>query len=139
MEETKVHQPIISVVMPVYNAESYLEEAIESVVSQTFKDFEFIIIDDGSSDNSLEIIKKFSKNDNRIFYISRENKGIIHSLNEGLNKSSGLYIARMDADDVSYPKRLEIQYNFMVENKLDICGGDYISIGQDGLIKNSYD
>jgi glycosyltransferase involved in cell wall biosynthesis len=138
MEESKTHQPIISVVMSVYNAELYLEEAIESVISQTFKDFEFIIIDDGSSDSSLKIIQKFSSRDNRIVCISRKNKGIIHSLNEGLNASSGLYIARMDSDDISCPERLEIQYKFMVENKLDICGGDYISIDRDGLPKNLY-
>ena len=138
MKETKTHRPVISVVMSVYNAESYLEEAIKSITSQTFKDFEFIIIDDGSSDSSLEIIQKFSSKDNRIVCISRKNKGIIYSLNEGLNASNGSYIARMDSDDVSYPERLEMQYKFMVENKLDICGGDYISIDRDGLPKNSH-
>jgi glycosyltransferase involved in cell wall biosynthesis len=131
-------QCTISVVMPVYNAETYLEEAIDSVLNQTFEDFEFVIIDDGSNDRSLKIIQQFSSKDDRIIYITRKNKGIIYSLNEGLNASSGLYIARMDADDISCPERLERQYKFMVENKLDICGGDYISIDQNGLVKNTH-
>jgi glycosyltransferase involved in cell wall biosynthesis len=139
MEETKAQQPIISVIMPVYNAELYLEEAINSIISQTFKNFEFIIIDDGSSDDSLKIIQKYADRDSRIICISRENKGIIYSLNEGLNISNGQYVARMDADDISYPERLEAQYIFMMESKLDVCGGDYISINKDGLFVDSHD
>jgi glycosyltransferase involved in cell wall biosynthesis len=139
MEKAKLNQPIISVLMPVYNAELYLEEAIKSIINQTFENFEFIIIDDGSTDDSLKIIQKYEDKDSRIICISRENKGIIYSLNEGLNISSGQYIARMDADDISYPDRLEAQYLFMLENKLDVCGGDYISINKDGLLIDAHD
>jgi|TARA_B110000879_G_scaffold97898_1_gene133283 glycosyltransferase involved in cell wall biosynthesis len=139
MQETKSHQPIISVVMPVYNAEFYLEEAITSILNQTYKNFEFIIIDDGSNDNSLEIIQKASSKDSRIICISRENKGIIYSLNEGIKLSKGSYIARMDADDISYPDRFEEQYKFMLDNNLDICGGNYISINKDGLFKKLHE
>lgn len=112
----------ISVVMSVYNGEKYLREAIESILNQTFRDFEFIIIDDGSTDRSLEIIKEFEQKDNRIKIISRKNKGLIYSLNEGIKLARGEYIARMDADDISKINRLEKQIKYMQENDLDICG-----------------
>ena len=123
--------------MPVFNAGLYLEECIKSVLRQSLANFEFLIINDGSTDNSLKIIKKFQKIDDRIICITRENKGLIYSLNEGINLSKGAYIARMDADDVCYPERLEEQYDFMKKNHLDICGGDYQVICEKGLpIKN---
>ena len=123
---------IISVVMPIYNAELYIEECIESVLKQSFKNFEFIIINDGSTDKSLAMIKKFMNIDERIILLSRENKGLIFSLNEGLYLSKGKYIARMDGDDICFPDRLRLQYDFMVKNQLDICGGDYFIICEKG-------
>jgi glycosyltransferase involved in cell wall biosynthesis len=122
----------ISVIMPVYNAEKYLEEAIESVLNQTYKNFEFIIINDGSIDKSLEIIYKYQKKDKRIVLINRKNKGLITSLNEGIEKSSGSYIARMDADDISLAKRFERQIKLMELENLDICGGHFLSINNFG-------
>lgn len=139
MRKTKTHCPAISVVMTVYNGEKYIEEAMHSMLAQTFKNFEFIIIDDGSNDKSLSLIKEFSRKDTRISYISRENKGSIYSLNQALDKSKGCYIAKMDADDVSYPQRLSKQYSFMEANDLDICGGDFISINREGLFQDSYE
>lgn len=118
--------PEVSVIMPVYNAELYLDAAIKSILKQTYENFEFIIINDGSSDKSLEIIKKYK--DKRIVLISRENKGIISSLNEGIESAKGKYLARMDADDISLPHRLEKQVEFIEQNKLDVCGGDFIII-----------
>jgi len=103
--------PKISVVMSVYNAERYLREAIESILNQTFTDFEFIIINDGSTDNSLEIIRSY--NDERIKIINQSNMGLAKALNNGIKIAKGKYIARMDADDISMPERLEIQYDFM--------------------------
>jgi len=123
-----MNNPIISVILSVYNAEQYLKEAIESILNQTYKDFEFIIIDDGSKDNSLNIIKYFQNNDNRILVISRENKGLIASLNEGINIASGKYIARMDADDISLPKRLEEQLRYMQEHEDVIVCGSFIEL-----------
>ena len=108
--------------MSVYNGEKYLSEAIESVLNQTYKDFEFIIINDGSSDSSLEIIKKYQNQDERIVLISRENKGLVASLNEGIEKAKGKYIARMDADDICLSTRFEEQIEYMEKNKLDLCG-----------------
>lgn len=129
--------PIISVVMPVYNAENYLDEAIESILNQTYQDFEFIIINDGSEDKSLEIIEKYQKQDKRIVLISRENKGLIESLNEGIEKASGKYIARMDADDISLPERFEKQINLMIKEKIDICGGHYFIIDENNRYLSS--
>ena len=126
--------PMISVVMSVYNGEKYLDEAIESILNQTYKDFEFIIINDGSTDKSLEIIEKYKNKDERIVLISRENRGLIASLNEGITKARGEYIARMDADDISLPKRFEEQVQFMKSENIDICGGNYLSINSDGSL-----
>jgi len=97
---------IVSVIMAVYNAEKYLDEAIQSILIQTYEKFEFIIINDGSSDKSLEILEKYAIQDSRIVMINRKNKGLVYSLNEGILKAKGKYIARMDADDISDPFRL---------------------------------
>jgi len=110
------------VVMSVYNGEKYLKSAVESILNQSFKDFEFIIVDDGSTDESLNILKSFQSHDSRIKIISRENKGLVFSLNEGINLAQGEYIARMDADDISKISRLEKQFKYMKENSLVICG-----------------
>lgn len=98
----------ISVILPVYNSQDYLREAIESVLKQTCSDFELIIINDGSTDNSSAIIESFS--DSRIVYINNsKNSGLISTLNEGLRRAKGKYIARMDADDISLPDRFHKQ------------------------------
>lgn len=117
-----IDKPTISVVLPVYNGEKYLAEAIESVLTQTFEDFELIIINDGSKDNSLSIIKRYMSQDKRIKLIDRENKGLVYSLNEGVSQARGLFIARMDADDICLPARFEEQINYMQTHKLDLCG-----------------
>ena len=112
----------ISVVMPVYNTkEEYLRKAIESILNQTFSDFEFIIIDDGSTTNVKEIISSYA--DNRIKYIYQENTGIVGALNKGLDNAIGKYIARMDSDDISLPDRFEKQIYIMENNKgIGLCG-----------------
>lgn len=104
----------VSVLMPVYNGAQYLQEAIDSILNQTFKDFEFIIIDDGSSDESAEIIRKNADRDKRIVFIKNEqNSGICVTLNKGLGIASGEYIVRMDCDDIALPYRIEHQVLFM--------------------------
>ena len=113
--------------MSVYNGEKYLAEAIKSILNQTYKNFEFIIVNDGSKDNSVEIIKNYMKKDNRIVLIDRENKGLPYSLNEGISIAKGQYIARMDADDISLSNRFEKQIKYMEENKIDVCGS-YIKL-----------
>jgi len=123
--------PEISVVMSVYNGEKYLDEAIQSILNQTYKNFEFIIINDGSTDKSLEIIKKYINQDKRIILINRENKGLIASLNEGIAKARGTYIARMDADDISLPNRFEEQVKFMEKNlDVGVCGSWVVVFGK---------
>lgn len=115
--------PLVSVILPVFNASHYLKDSIESILNQTFIDFELIIIDDGSTDNSLEIIRRY--NDLRIkLYLNDINKGIVFTLNKGIELSLSDIIARMDADDISLPDRLEKQYNYLVSN-IDctlVCG-----------------
>lgn len=109
---TYKYSPKVTVLMSVYNGERYLNEAIDSILAQTFTDFEFLIIDDASTDNSLKIISGYT--DDRIKVIqNNENLGLTKSLNKGLALAEGEYIARIDADDISYPERLEVQYNYL--------------------------
>lgn len=107
---------MISVIMPVFNGETYIETAIKSILNQTFTDFEFIIVDDGSTDNSNSIIKQF--HDSRIKFIQNEkNLGLINSLNIAISHANGKYIARMDHDDVSMLNRFEKQIHFLENNQ----------------------
>lgn len=105
-------KPIVTVLLPVYNGELYLKEAIDSILSQSYSNFIFLIINDGSSDRSEEIILSYT--DSRIQYISNEqNLGLISTLNKGLQLINTKYVARMDADDISLPQRLEKQVAFL--------------------------
>lgn len=114
-------QPLVSVIMPVYNAGDYLVDAIRSIMGQTYKNFELIIINDASKDNSLEIIQKFQKRYSkkiRVIDLQRNlNRGGDMCANEGLKIARGKYIARMDADDISLPKRLEKQVAFLEKHR----------------------
>ncbi len=119
--------PAISVLMPCYNVEKYVASAINCILAQTFENFEFIIINDGSSDKTDEIISGFS--DKRIKYFNRARKGIVEQLNFGISVSSADIIARMDADDSCLPDRLNIQYNFLKEHKdISLVGTNFILI-----------
>jgi hypothetical protein len=105
--------PTVSVVMSVFNGQTFLSEAIESILDQTYRDYEFVIIDDGSTDKTVEILAEYSARDARIRVHRHENKGRATSLNIGIELSKGLYIARMDADDVALPTRFHQQIEFM--------------------------
>jgi len=125
--------PLVTVLMPTYNAEAYLDEAIDSILSQSFSDFEFLIINDGSNDSSLDIIKSYQLTDNRIKLISRENEGLVRTLNQGVMAAKGRYIVRMDADDISISNRLEKLINFMDSHpEVDIAGSFVEGFG-DGI------
>ncbi|MFA5173388.1 MAG: glycosyltransferase [Candidatus Paceibacterota bacterium] len=126
--------PKISVLMSVYDGAKYLEESIKSIQNQTFSDFEFIIVNDASTDNSLEIIKNFS--DPRIIILNNpKNLGLTKSLNIGLKQASGEYIARLDADDLSFPERLEKQLSFMEKNEdFALVGSSAVLINEEGKI-----
>src|SRR5205085_11515317 len=102
-----------SILMPVYNAERYLHEAVQSILEQTITSFEFVIVNDGSTDHSLRILKGFEKKDGRIKLISRGNTGLVGALMDGLEACRGEFIARMDADDIAMPMRLEKQLDYM--------------------------
>lgn len=126
-------QPKITVLMSCYNAERWLSEAIESVLVQTYKDFEFIIVDDGSSDNTPEIIKRYADIDHRIRVISKTNSGLTDSLNAGISQAKGEWIARLDADDICLPHRLEEQVKYVKNNpKIVLLGSGCIEINEHG-------
>jgi len=116
-----LENPKITVLMPVYNGEKHLKEAIESILNQTFKDFEFLIINDGSTDRSVEIIESYSDPCIRLVH-NEQNLGLITTLNRGFDLCKGEYIARMDADDISLSIRLEKQVKFLDSNPdISIC------------------
>lgn len=114
--------PAITVLMPVYNAAPFLRESVSSILGQTFRDFELLIIDDGSTDHSVKVLELF--NDQRIRLVRHaENQRLIATLNEGLLLAKGKYVARMDADDVSLPNRLQLQWDYMERHPdVAVCG-----------------
>ena len=114
---------LVTVLMPVYNAEKYIGEAIQSVLNQSYSHFELLIINDGSTDNTRNIIQSYT--DPRIRLIEQESRGISYALNAGLHAAKGLYIARFDADDICLPLRLAMQVSFLNEHS------DYILTGTD--------
>ncbi len=119
MNMSKLSGPIVSIILPVFNAEAYLPLAIKSIQHQTFKHYECIAIDDGSRDGSGVLLDEVARCDSRWHVIHQANAGLITTLNTGLGLAQGKYIARMDADDVSLPKRLEVQVAFL-DSRLDV-------------------
>lgn len=114
----------VSVIMSVFNSEKYISDCIRSILNQSYKDLEFIIVNDASTDGTYSIIEQFAEKDKRIRVIKNiENKGLTYNLNRAIEISDGDYIARMDSDDISVPERLEKQVSYLDENKnIDICG-----------------
>jgi len=115
-KEKNVIKPLVSVILPVYNGATYLDESIKSILNQTFTDFELIIVNDGSKDNSLEILRGFQ--DSRIQIIDQKNMGLAATLNKSISLAKGKYIARQDQDDISFPQRLEKQVAFLEKNEM---------------------
>ena len=132
--------PSVSVVLPVYNAERYLREAVDSILAQTFTDFELILINDGSTDGSGDICRAYAKRDPRIVLIDRPtNGGLVSALNEGLAKARAPLIARMDADDIAMPERFACQYAHMMEHSnLAVLGSAFWNIDSTGKITGQY-
>ena len=114
--------PEISVVLPVYNGGDYLSESIQSILEQSYTDFELLILDDGSTDNSLQLMRGFEQKDSRIRIYSRENRGLVPTLNELIQMARGTWIARMDADDVADSARLQRQLDWLRQTGTDVCG-----------------
>jgi Glycosyl transferase family 2 len=128
--------PIVSVLMPVYNGARFLQEAVDTILAQSFRDFEFIVVDDGSTDATSQLLKR--RSDSRMVLLQNStNLGLPSSLNRGLSKASGKYIARQDADDLSFPERLKEQVRFL-DQHLDtaVVGADYIETYEDRPLSN---
>ncbi len=126
-------RPPVSVIMPVYNAEKYLREAIDSVLSQTFTDFELIAVDDGSTDSSLEILREYEKKDERVRVLTQENTGVAGARNRALQAVNAEFVASLDADDVAYPEWLQTIYNYISNNNdCMVVGCRILSMDEDG-------
>ena len=113
--------PEVTVLMTAYNAARYLREAVDSILNQTFRDFEFVIVDDGSTDRTLSILQDYARRDPRIRIISRPNTGLTRALNDGLATIRSPLIARMDADDVALPERFAKQLA-LLDTGFDLVG-----------------
>lgn len=132
-------EPLLSIILPVYNAEKYVSEAITSILNQSFSDFELIICDDGSSDNSLEVINSF--NDSRIItHHNKENLGKIATVNNALSIIRGKYLTVHDADDISIPDRFLKQIEFLEKNSnISMCGTSFLEMNEKGDFLNDHD
>lgn len=131
----------ISVLTCCYNAEDFIRDSIESILHQSYKNFEYVLIDDGSLDNTLSIINKYALEDRRILVVQKKNTGLTDSLNVGLRQARGKWIARLDADDIALPDRLHDQLNFVeANNDVSLLGGGCVEIDQAGMEikKHSY-
>ena len=128
-------KPLISVIMPVYNEEKTVKKAVESVLKQTYRKIELIIIDDASTDSTPKIVRELAKEDDRIIMLRNSvNRGITYSLNRGLRKASGKYIARIDGDDWYHPRKLELQTTFLEERRdYGIVGTFYVLLTRDKM------
>lgn len=127
------HAPLVSVLMPAYNCASFIGAAIESVLAQTYPQFEVLVIDDGSTDRTSEIVSRFAYLDSRIRLITREHQGLVETLNYGLELARGSYLARLDSDDISAPHRLEVQVSYLeARSEVVIIGSAYKLIDPSG-------
>lgn len=128
-----ISNPLISVIMAIYNGEKYLPASIKSILDQTYTNYEFIIINDGSFDRTGQILSEYEKKDKRIKIVSQANNGLAYSLNVGIQMARGEFIARMDADDIARPNRLEEQCSVMLARKrIGLCHSLFGLIGEEG-------
>ncbi len=125
--------PLVSVLLPVFNGERYLRTALDSVLAQTFHNFELLVLDDGSTDRTLEIVRSYARLDPRLRVLTRENRGLVATLNEMLSLARGEFVARMDADDICLPDRFERQVAWLRAHPGVVCvGGDHELIDERG-------
>ena len=120
--------PAISIIIPVYNAKLYVRKAIDSLLCQTFQDYEIFLIDDGSIDGTENIVREIALQNHQIHLIQRPNKGLISTLNEGIALARSPFIARMDADDIALPNRLELQYKYLSKHPETVALGSYVQL-----------
>lgn len=128
---------MITVVIPVYNVEKYIKECLDSVLNQTFSDFEVICVNDGSTDKSLSILEEYTKKDTRIKVISQQNQGLSDARNTGIDTAQGKYIYFLDSDDWIEPDTLEVCYNTAEENQLDELVFNRINVYENDEIKKT--
>jgi glycosyltransferase involved in cell wall biosynthesis len=137
--KSKLNRPKVTVLISVYNGEKWVGEAIDSVINQTFKNFEIIAVNDGSTDRTKTILKKYAEIDQRVKLVDKEKSGLTDSLNLGLFLARGEWIARMDADDLSVSDRIEKQHNLVNSNLgLNLVGSGMYRIDENGIIKGKY-
>jgi glycosyltransferase involved in cell wall biosynthesis len=139
MENFEINAPLVSIIIPAYNVESYVHEAIESILNQTYKNIEVLIADDKSTDNTLNVIERYS-HDNRVrIFINDKNLGYLYTCNNLFAEAKGEFITFQDADDWSALNRIELQVEeFNKNQKLGACGTRALGIGQDGSVKCKY-
>ncbi len=119
--------PKVTILLPIFNAENYIDSCLSSLLDQTFDDFEIIAINDGSTDGTFEVLERVAEKDKRLRVINQNNQGLIRTLNKGLELAKGEYIARIDSDDIALSNRIKIQTNYLDENKKCLlCSSDYI-------------
>jgi glycosyltransferase involved in cell wall biosynthesis len=133
----RASNPLVSVVMATFNDERYVPLAIESVLGQTFHDFEFIIVDDGSTDNSHALLSEYCRRDSRIRLLSQDHSGLVAALNAGCHLASGSYIARLDSDDIAKPWRFEEQLRYLRHQPTALLGGAIECIDHGGTVSRS--
>lgn len=121
----------ITVIVPVYNVENYLNKCLDSLINQTYKNLEIIVINDGSTDNSGEICQEYAQKDNRIIYVEQENGGLSDARNAGLERMTGSYVTFVDSDDWVEPNYVEVLHNKLIGYQADIAIGNYYSYNED--------
>ncbi len=128
-----IDNPLVTVLLPVYNGQEYIIEAADSILQQDYRNFELLLINDGSKDDTDRLIRQKLLDDPRVRYVSRENKGLVATLNEGIAMAKGEYIARMDADDIAHTTRLSKQVKFLRQNPdVALVGSAYNVVNQKG-------
>lgn len=132
-------QPLVSVIMPCYNMASYVSDSIKSVIAQTYPHWELLIVDDASSDETVNIIKSYAQADSRIkFAIKKQNSGISDTRNQCIQMAQGQFLAFLDADDIWHPEKLEKQLSFMLAKNIGFTYSTYDWINEDGKIMNKF-
>lgn len=132
-------QPLVSVIMPCYNMASYVSDSIKSVIAQTYPNWELLIVDDASTDETVNIIESFAQTDSRIkFAIKKQNSGISDTRNQCIQMAKGLFLAFLDADDIWHPEKLEKQLSFMMAKNVGFTYSTYDWIDEDGKVLNKF-
>ncbi len=126
-------EPLVSIITPTFNSQDFLEQTIDSILDQSYKNWELILIDDASTDNTVNLIKDYISKHSKISLIQNNtNQGAGVSRNKGINAAKGDFIAFLDADDLWIPNKLEVQINFMLKNNVDVCFSSYDLIDEEG-------